>query len=589
MVAVNLFNSFCQREDVPVQDYSIDIEHLFYRAYPGTEPETSIFLMDKFITGLVSPQIKEKLRTPPLPATFREAVNSAMAFTAAIFPEHQTLRQRSLAWKMAASNGHPLSRSPHSNPKGSIQVIDSSAEDANIQAIRQWCALHKTDKHSDSNCRAQQESAQSNVAKKRPTGAKKPTKPRRIRFESTSDKKKFLRSIEEMEGVSLEQNSDDDDSDVVEQSLMQLYADSSSEESDGNEHHSNLHVLVLTPGNMLGEEDVIMTEAEAPNAPAGNQLVPTANSQNSSPMSQLKTDTNVSLRETVEPSIHSPGFPSDFAALSPSDIALLDDPNPQPSDSSIKIPKVEENPFSPDPIEMDTDMFPPLPTVDTPAPPQPTAPLPNGPIRVGGVYYHLVPAPHNEVVSTSSVAAPNLVAVNQGTAPSAPAPPVDKPKMGLEFVMPEQPPAKRTSRRSRSRSRSSSRNRNAAAKADSQIPQTSAQQTNVRTSRGRGKKKMPTTPIQVPPSHSHLMNKSKPKEGLRISFASDAHERKVENTVQHLAKLSTEASAPLIITSKPTKETTVPPEPPILAQEDSDVDLETGEISIPTLPTNESF
>ena len=91
MVAVNLFNSFCQREDVPVQDYSIDIENLFYWAYPGTEPDKSIFLMDKFITGLVSPQIKEKLRTPPLPRTFREAVNSAMAFSAAIFPEHQTL------------------------------------------------------------------------------------------------------------------------------------------------------------------------------------------------------------------------------------------------------------------------------------------------------------------------------------------------------------------------------------------------------------------------------------------------------------------------------------------------------------------
>ena len=224
MVAVNLFNSFCQREDVSVQDYSIDIENLFYRAYPGTEPDKSIFLMDKFITGLVSPQIKEELRTPPLPRTFREAVNSAMAFSAAIFPEHQTLRQRSLAWKMAASNGHPLSRPSHSGHKGSsIQVIDSSTEDVKVQAIRQWCALHKTDKHSDSNFRAQQESAPSNAAKKRPTGAKKPNKPRRIRFKSTSDKKKFLRSIEEMEGVSLDKSSDEDDSDVVEQSLMQLF------------------------------------------------------------------------------------------------------------------------------------------------------------------------------------------------------------------------------------------------------------------------------------------------------------------------------------------------------------------------------
>ena len=161
MVAVNLFNSFCQREDVPVQDYSIDIENLFYRAYPGTEPDKSIFFMDKFITGLVSPQIKEKLRTPPLPGTFREAVNGAMAYSAAIFPEHQTLRQRSLAWKMAASNSHPLSRLLQSSHKSSsIQIIDSSVEDVKIQTIRQWCALHKTDKHSDSNCRAQQETTQ---------------------------------------------------------------------------------------------------------------------------------------------------------------------------------------------------------------------------------------------------------------------------------------------------------------------------------------------------------------------------------------------------------------------------------------------
>ena len=101
--------------------------------------------------------------------------------------------------------------------------------------------------------------------------------------------------------------------------------------------------------------------------------------------------------------------------LSPSDIALLDDPDPQPSDSSIKIPKVEENPFSPDPIEMDTDMFPPLPTADTPAAPQTMVPLPNGPVRFRGVYYQLVPAPHNVVVATSSVSAPNLVAMDPTT------------------------------------------------------------------------------------------------------------------------------------------------------------------------------
>ena len=64
LVAVNLFNIYAQREDIPVQDYSIGKEHLFYRAYLGVDPNQSIFLMDRFISGLVSPQIKEKLRIP---------------------------------------------------------------------------------------------------------------------------------------------------------------------------------------------------------------------------------------------------------------------------------------------------------------------------------------------------------------------------------------------------------------------------------------------------------------------------------------------------------------------------------------------
>ena len=567
MVAVNLFNSFCQREDVPVQDYSIDIVNLFYRAYPGTEPDQSIFLMDKFITGLVSPQIKEKLRTPPLPRTFREAVNGAMAFTAAIFPEHQTLRQRSLAWEMAASNSHPLSRPLHGNHKNSsIQIIDSSVEDVNIQTIRQWCALHKTDKHSDSNCRAQQETTQPNAAKKRPAGAKKPNKPRRIGFKSSNDKKKFLRSIEEMEGVSLASGSDNNNSDVVEQSLMQLFADPSSEESDDDENQTDLHVLVLTPGNMLGEDDVVMTDAEAPGAQTEACAAPTKNEQShSSPAAS-----NTSLRETIESSIGSPGFSSDYTALSPSDIALLDGPDPQPDNSDIQIPKVEENPFSPSfhKTDMDTEMFPALPSPGTPTVPQTAAPLPNGPVKIYGVYYQPVPTPHNLVVATSTVSDPTLMALNSQKA--------EKPKVGLEFAMPEQPPAKKTGGRTRSRSRSSSRNRSRAGlshETPTDLPPVT------RRGRGRGRPKMPSTPIEVPASHSHLLTKSKPKEGLKITFTADTHERKVESTVQHLAKLSTEASVPLVVTSRPSKETFVKPEPAIAAQEDSDVDLATGKLA----------
>ena len=67
IVAVGLFNGFTQREDMPVQDYAIRIEQLFYRAYPGMNPDGSIFLMDGFITGLISLEVKQRLRIPPQP------------------------------------------------------------------------------------------------------------------------------------------------------------------------------------------------------------------------------------------------------------------------------------------------------------------------------------------------------------------------------------------------------------------------------------------------------------------------------------------------------------------------------------------
>ena len=96
-----------------------------------------MFLMDHFITGLVPPQVKEKLWILPQPGNFRDAANSVMAFTAAMFPEHQTMRQWSLAWKMAASASHPLhTKSIHKNSRGSIQMVDNSLEgNASVQAM----------------------------------------------------------------------------------------------------------------------------------------------------------------------------------------------------------------------------------------------------------------------------------------------------------------------------------------------------------------------------------------------------------------------------------------------------------------------
>ena len=100
-------------------------------------------------------------------------------------------------------------------------MVDGSPEgDVSMQAIRQWCAFHKSDKHSDSDCRAQQDSAISTAqtSKKRSMGAaKKDNEPCRLKFKSKSEKKKFLRSIEEIKGVNLESFSSDEET-VVEQS-----------------------------------------------------------------------------------------------------------------------------------------------------------------------------------------------------------------------------------------------------------------------------------------------------------------------------------------------------------------------------------
>ena len=192
--------------------------------------------MDCFITGLVSPQVKERLRIPPQPGHFREAVNKAMALSAAIFPGDQTLSERSMAWKMGASTSHPLlTKSIHRNPKGSIQMVDGPREvEASMHAIRKWCAFHKSEKHFDSDCRAQQDSATSTTqtSKKRPKGAikRKTNKPSILRFKSKTDKKKFLRSIDDTEGVSIESASSEDQA-IIEQSLMQLDAVSSSKSS----------------------------------------------------------------------------------------------------------------------------------------------------------------------------------------------------------------------------------------------------------------------------------------------------------------------------------------------------------------------
>ena len=257
-VAVGLFSGFVQRKDMSVQDYSIRIEQLFYRTYPGLKPDESIFLMDRFINGLISSEVKERLRIPPQPSYFRQAVEKAMSYSAALYHNDQILKQQSMAWKMAASTSNPLNtRSSLRNPRGSLQMIDMPEDDAvTIQTIKKWCTLHKSDKHSNADCRAQKESAANSAStiKKRPKGKeKRKTKPRKLKFKSKADKKKFLRSIEDTEGVSLESTSSDDEN-VVEQSLMQLDSESGDEDDDED---GDLHLLMLAP-DLLMDQDATM-------------------------------------------------------------------------------------------------------------------------------------------------------------------------------------------------------------------------------------------------------------------------------------------------------------------------------------------
>ena len=277
---------------------------------------------------------------------------------------------------MAASSSHPLlTKSIHGGQKGSIQMLDSSLEEESIQAIRGWCTLHKTDKHSDSDClRATGVCSANRRKKKRSTGIKKGSKPRRLSFKSSNNRKKFLRSIEEMEGVSLDDSSNEDDSNVVEPEF-----DTTSHHTPLREVHTKKTItftymyLCRQPGNVLEEDDVVMEEVDAlcanQNSPdetlCANQNSPDATRKTkfsyacpncwgkrlSSAHMQRTSGSRITLH-VVKISIA-----SNYASLRSSDAALLDGPGPSEVPTPLpKIPKVEENPYSPDPCLLDLDI-----------------------------------------------------------------------------------------------------------------------------------------------------------------------------------------------------------------------------------------
>ena len=629
IVAVGLFNGFTQREDMPVQDYAIRIEQLFYRAYPGLNPDLSMFLMDRFITGLISTEVKQKLRIPPQPNYFREAVEKAMSLTAAIYHGDQIMKQRSMAWKMAASASNPLNTKSSKNPRGQIQMIEAQEDTpATIQVIRKWCTLHKTDKHSNADCRAQKETTSSSAkatSKKRPKGSeKRKAKPRKLKFKSTSDKKIFLRSIDDTEGVSIESASSDDE-DVVEQSLMQW--DPVSGETSDEEEEGELHILMLDPDSLLGDPDVAMDSIF---------LDPNASTETlGSGVSGIrlegeKADSPMSMKTGFSPS-----------RFSPLDTALL---NTSMNTPVVPIPTIkdEKNPFSPEqPPLVDEEMFPSLaPNVINPDA-STVEPIPNqNYLLYGGVYYQPVPPPHSLVVTHSAIPKPDLVPA-PGEPASNVAPPVVpaeiplpatdtetncsdlsvpltethsasvttddtvktpanlKMQEGQEFAIPEETAsneAKKVRRKSRPRSRSSSSHTSE----PSQVPRPSgvspsnslANAKRVRgVGRGKAKEATSSMPMSIP-----LVGSALPRENLKITVPAKGGSRKVEivpdypANIEHLAPLEDETRKQEAQLSTKVKDDFSIQLPLEDSQEDSEIDMLTGEIQGPkTVPVQFSF
>ena len=447
-----------------------------------------------------------------------------------------------------------------------------------IQAIKQWCTLHKSDKHSFANCRTQQDTASSST-KKPPTIAKKGSKPRRLRFKTAGDRKKFLRSVGGLEGVSLEDSSDDEN--VVEQSLMQLQTETAAKETEDDIDDTlvGLHVLVLQPISPEDTDVIMRDELLSTNQsldPFGSNTQPTSVAA----ASNLHLEGEPSLHDVIEQT------KNDFAASQSQTL------NQDRSPSTIPVlhPQFEEGPPTIK-EEMSSETFPPLPSPELPV--MTTAPLPHGPVLINNIYYQPVPVPHNVVVTQSTVPAPTIVpCVPEPAVPCVPEPAPawavteeqpavsEKPKVGLEFAMPETPSLKKSISNIRltdcSRSNSRQREERKSPKASPEKAKSEVRPT----ARGHRKKKpeMTNAPILVSTTHSHLISTAKHKPGLTVNFSAY---NSIPRTVQHLSQLTMEVVTPLDTNSRPSAETSVTLEPTPI-HDDSDVDLETGEVRVPT-------
>ncbi len=139
-----------QKEDVSIQDYAYQLEHLFKRAYPLEKVDTSPFLKQKFISGLLSKPLKIRLSSPPLPTTFRSAVTVVLAHTAALYPYQQIVRSRSAIYKAAVYHANPIV-----SPKRKENNIQSLVEEQDTDIMemstgkkgfirKDTCSVHRS-------------------------------------------------------------------------------------------------------------------------------------------------------------------------------------------------------------------------------------------------------------------------------------------------------------------------------------------------------------------------------------------------------------------------------------------------------------
>ena len=235
-------------------------------------------------------------------------------------------------------------------------MIGASEEDhVSIQALKQWCSLHKSDKHSDADCQEQETAPPS--AKKRSTVAKKGSKPRRLRFKTAVDKKKFLRSVEELEGVSVEDGSDDEN--IVEQSLMQLQSPTTDEtDEDTDDTLVDLHILVIQP-TILQKTDIVMDDDESLLAtqdldPFGSNIQPTSvTNECQDPVTQPTSATDV---------FHMEGEPTLFEIIeqASNDFPFSQSTTSEQNRSSSTV-QIKDPPKSTIKEEMPSEALPPLP------------------------------------------------------------------------------------------------------------------------------------------------------------------------------------------------------------------------------------